>query len=138
MSLRLLTMLGLLSIASVAPSQDAPAPTDGGADAPATAADTAPASEEAAGQEGADAAAKQPGKEPKESRDPEHIAYEETMERFRAVAEAYNQEVTDVIKRRRNARLERLNIDFEAKMAAIEARMGIRRQQAIEAFEHFV
>ena len=140
MNLRLLSMLGLLTVAGVAPSQDAPASSESAAPSQGETAteDTPSASEAPAGssEESPDAAASADAAQ--ESRDPEHVAFEETMARFRAVAEAYNQEVTDVIKRRRNARLERLNIDFEEKMAAIEARMGIRRQQAIEAFERFV
>ncbi|MEC7751148.1 MAG: tetratricopeptide repeat protein [Myxococcota bacterium] len=140
MNLRLLSMLGLLTVAGVAPSQDAPASSESAAPSQGeTATEDAPSASEApagSSEESPDAAASADAAQ--ESRDPEHVAFEETMARFRAVAEAYNQEVTDVIKRRRNARLERLNIDFEEKMAAIEARMGIRRQQAIEAFERFV
>ena len=138
MTLRFSIFLVLFGLAQPALSQDAPAPAEAAEPAAAKAGATEGAAEGEA--EAAETAEAPPVQEeaPKESREPEHVAFEETMKRFRAVAEAYNQEVTDVIKRRRNARLERLNIDFEAKMAAIEARMGIRRQQAIEAFERFV
>ena len=64
--------------------------------------------------------------------------FEETVARFKKVSDEFNAEIMATIKRKRDARMRRIDIDFEQRIGELEKRESQRRKSAIEAFERFV
>ena len=130
--------------ASKAPAAEAPKEAPAAADAKtegAPASEAAPAaSDQLAGPPEAGAAvAKKLEKSPEEkARDKAKKEFSETVERFRKISDAFNAEIMATIKRKRDARMRRIDIDFEQRILELERKEAERRKSAIAAFERFV
>ena len=64
--------------------------------------------------------------------------FEDTVARFKKTSDQFNAEIMATIKRKRDARMRRIDIDFEQRIGALEQREAEQRKSAIKAFERFV
>jgi len=64
--------------------------------------------------------------------------FEETVARFKKTSDDFNSEIMATIKRKRDARMRRIDIDFEQRIGDLERREAEKRKSAIKAFERFV
>jgi tetratricopeptide (TPR) repeat protein len=103
-----------------------PVPTEAAAEPAA-----APAQTEAV--ESAPAAPAKPTAEQAAKRD-----FAATVERFQKVSNAFNGEILSTIRRARDARVRRIEIDFEKRITEIETLERERRLAAAAAFERFI
>jgi cellulose synthase operon protein C len=92
-----------------------------------------PTAEAAAKAEAPKAAPRPPTAEQVAKRD-----FAETVKRFQKVSDDFNQEILATIRRARDARVRRIELDFEKRINEIETVERERRLAAVAAFERFI
>ncbi|MDE0881785.1 MAG: tetratricopeptide repeat protein, partial [Myxococcota bacterium] len=127
-------VLGLLAAVSVAAQDSQPGDASAGSQ-PAKAAEPLLDDPPEAGAAVAEAAKKSPEQLAKEQAKKE---FGETVERFQKIAQQFDAEILATINRARDARMRRVDIDFEQRIVDLERREAEQRKSAIKAFENFV